>query len=129
MRQRKTVKIDDKEIVLKELTVEDILELQDRIGDDTSNAGFFDLVKELLPKITTDLTVEDLKKMAPSDIEKLIDGFKEVNAPFLRGIAWAGLGDLLPELRKAVMKDLLKSLSSSQAQDTPGSGSTASASS
>ena len=129
MRQRKTVKIDEKEIVLKELTVEEILKLQDQIGDDTSNAGFFDLVKEVLPKITTDLAVEDLKKMAPSEIEILIDGFKEVNAPFLRGIAWAGLGDLLAELRKALMTDLLRSLSSSRPQDTPGSGSTASASS
>jgi hypothetical protein len=130
MRQRKVIKIDEKEITLKELTVAEILEFQDRLsGDDTSTEGFMGLVTDLLPRITQDVTVEDLKAMAPSEIEKLVDGFKEVNRPFLRGISWVGLGDLLEELKRAMVGDLLRSLSGSPAQDIPGSGNTAGVSS
>lgn len=119
MRQRKTIKIDDKEITLAELTVEEILEFQDGLSsDDDSIDSFLGMIKTLLPKITKDVTVEDLKKMAPSEIETLVEGFKEVNAPFLRGAAWAGLGDLLAELRKAIMADFLKLLASSPKQAT-----------
>lgn len=130
MRQRTTIKIDDKEITLKELTVAEILEFQDRLsGDDTSTEGFLGLVKDLLPKITQDVTVDDLKGMAPSEIEKLIEGFKECNRPFLKGISWIGLGDLMGELKRALMADFLRSFSGSSSPDTSGSGSMASASS
>ncbi len=128
MRQRKTIKIDDKEITLQELTVADILEFQGRLtGADASTEGFMTVVADLLPRITRDMNLDDLKKMAPSEIEKLIDGFREVNAPFLRGISWAGLGDLLNHLRNALVADLLTSFSDSQGPATPGSGNTDSA--
>lgn len=130
MRQRKTIKIDDREITLKELTVEEILEYQDALeGDDTSAAGFLGLLEGLLPKITDDIDLAGLKKMAPSEIEKLIEGFREVNRPFLRGISWVGLGDLMEELKKAMVGDLLKSLSGSPNPATTASGTTDSASS
>lgn len=132
MRKRVVVKVDDKEIELRELTIADILEFKGHlevIGDDTSMKTFFETLEALLPKVTSDLTLEDLRKMAPSEVEKLVDGFKEANRPFFNAISWAGLGDLLDKLRSAVMADLLTSLSGSQSADITGSGSTASATS
>lgn len=111
MKQRTTIKIDDKEITLKELTVKDILAFQDRLSsDDSSGDGILDLLGNLLPKITQDVTVEDLKDMSPSEIEKLVDGFREVNSALFRGISWTGFGESMADFRQAVMRDLVAGL-------------------
>ena len=77
MRKRKTVKIDDLEVTVYEVIIEDLLM--------TKLPESFDEIKDglagLLPKCT-DLSIDKMKKMPPSDLKKVWDGFKEVNDVF-----------------------------------------------
>ena len=76
MRQRKVVKIDDREITVKELTVQEILD----ILNDTESAGkdqvqdLKNLVEKHLVK-ATDASLDDFKGMAPSEIQQVFDIF------------------------------------------------------
>ena len=104
MRKSKTIKIDDKEIIVKELRVKDVLEIFDLVGQE----GLGDLANQIetfLPKITSDLSVEDLKKMAPSEIMQIVSAAKEVNSDFLSIASRLGLDRLMKEFKEAVVKD------------------------
>ena len=48
-----------------------------------ADGTLIDFVKELLP-LCSNLTTDDLKTLYPSDLEKIYDKFKAVNAPFLK---------------------------------------------
>jgi len=107
MRQRKTVKIDDREITVKELTVQEILNIlndaEDAGGDQIQDLK--NLVEKHLMK-ATDATLSDFKSMAPSEIQQVFDAFKEVNAVFFATAQRLGLGTFLEQLKAALIKDL-----------------------
>lgn len=99
MRKTKTIKIDDREITIKELRVKDIRQLMDQAG-----GGDFGLsrIGDLLPMVT-DLEPEALDDMAPSEIKTLWDAFREVNAVFFDLAARAGVGKVLAaEIQKSL---------------------------
>ena len=121
MRQRETVKIDDREISIKELTVQEIL---DRMAGLEENGDLIEAVRPLFEKILEGITFEELKRLTPSDIKLLWEAFKRVNAPFFEALAWTGLSNTLETIRKAFMSELLEKFSSSLKPGIPGSGNT-----
>lgn len=113
-RKMKTFQIEGREgdVEVKELTVSEILKLMQHEGDDTSLKGFVDMVGEFLP-LATNLKMEQLKDMAPSDIKVVWEKFREVNDTFFEVSQQVGMGDLLGQLKKAIIKDFGKLLVSS----------------
>lgn len=103
MRQSKTITIDDDRITVYELTVEEIL-----AAIETDTAGQ-DAFMDQLPKCT-DLAVNKMKKMAPSELKQVWDAFQEVNSVFFSVIETMGIIDqVLPQIRKAVVAEMEKS--------------------
>lgn len=119
-RKMKTFQIEGREgdVEVKELTVSEILKLMQHEGDDTSLKGFVDMVGEFLP-LATNLKMEQLKDMAPSDIKLVWEKFREVNETFFEVSQQVGMGDLLGQLKKAIIKDFGKLLVSSSSLVIP----------
>jgi hypothetical protein len=89
MPKSKTVKIDDKEFTIKEMSVKvirTILETAERAEED----DFFKEAETLIPQITG-IKLDDIEEMAPSEIKILWKAFLEVNADFLSAIERLGI--------------------------------------
>ena len=124
MRIRKTVKIDDREYVIRELTVREIINLFQETIDKASEAGaekttditFFKEEVERFLKIAVEggFKTEDLMDMAPSEIDLLFQEFKEVNEVFFRIARSVGIEKtvmkMLDELRALILKDFSERL-------------------
>jgi len=121
MRLSKTVKIDSKEYTIKELTLNDIIELLQKSNFlNTSGSGVEeqesskkdDLTRlksdlEEMMKRCCDFDIEDLKKqnVAPSEIKQLFDAFKEVNSDFLAGAKALGVTEIFTQLKVAALQN------------------------
>lgn len=91
MRKIKTIKIDDRELTVKELTVRQVWGLfQD--GSEMSSR-----MDNLLEMACPDLTRETAMDMAPSELMQVWDVFKEVNAAFLEIAKAVGLEDIVKQ--------------------------------
>ena len=118
----------DKQFEVRELTVKQIMELMQKDAEDTSLLGLIGQIKDFLP-IATNITMDEIYVMPPSDIQVIWDKFKEVNKTFFGVSQQAGLGDLLGEMKRAIITDFGKLLVSSSKQgimeslntDTPSS--------
>jgi hypothetical protein len=114
MRKREPIKIDKKEITVKELTVREILEIAElknvRKGADLSLAMFKKEFSNYLPRAVEGIKVDDLLDMAPSELKQIYDKFKEVNATFFDVARSVGLGELLDQIKTAIQRDFLKLL-------------------
>jgi hypothetical protein len=111
MRKTKTFEIEgiDKTILVNELTVRQIIDLMS--SEDGEELGATDLgalrkhfEAKLLP-IATNLTMEELLKMAPSEIQTVYENFKEVNQSFFDLARAAGLESVFNSLKQAITKD------------------------
>ena len=111
MRQTKTIKIDEREITVKELRVKDIRQLIEKAED--LDKGF-EQIEGMLP-LATDLSLSKLEDMAPSELKTLWDAFKEVNAVFFDLVAKTGI---VKELKSSILKDLTKIFADSLNQAT-----------
>jgi len=89
MRKIKIIKIDDREITVKELRVKDVREIL-LIGEGLEDGDILKNIEKLLP-YAADIKPEELECMAPSEIKMLWEGFKEVNAVFLAVIERLGI--------------------------------------
>lgn len=114
MRKLKTIKIDDREITVKELRVSDIIGL---FGSGQS-PDVMSVVAEALPRCS-DVTLEDLKDMAPSEIETIYEAFREVNAVFFKVAGQMGLDAILEELKASIRKEFSGALADSFRPATP----------
>ena len=119
MRKTKSIKIDDREITVKELTLKDIQELID-----SAKTGVLPALEVLLTK-ACGITADDLSAYAPSEIEMLYDVFMDVNASFFRIADRLGLQQVAATLMKNIQSDFLNSLASLSARVTPAHGTTA----
>jgi hypothetical protein len=117
MRKRDTLKIDDKEITVKEMTVREIIDLannKDLLGSpDLDMAALKDQAERYLPKFIEGVKVDELLDFAPSDLKELYVKFKEVNAVFFDIARAAGLTQIVEDLKAALQKDFLKLLADS----------------
>jgi hypothetical protein len=92
LRETKRIKIDDREIAVYELRV---FEIKKIVKKALSAEGGIDQVAndmaELLP-MATDLPIDEIEQMAPSELKKIWEAFREVNQAFFD--SWRGLKDL-----------------------------------
>lgn len=76
------VKVNDKDINVKELRVKDFLALKDEFlkeDKELNNKQILDLAKDNINKLVPELTEEDLLNAYPSEIEEVAGAFVEVN--------------------------------------------------
>ena len=111
MRQTKTIKIDEREITVKELRVKDIRQLIEKAED--LDKGF-EQMEGMLP-LATNLSLSQLEDMAPSELKKVWESFREVNAVFFDMVAKTGI---VKELKSSILKDLTKIFADSLNQAT-----------
>ncbi|SPD72565.1 hypothetical protein PITCH_A140045 [uncultured Desulfobacterium sp.] len=107
MRKSKTIKVDDKEIVVKELRVKDIR----KIAEEAEKDDVEKRIPELLP-LATDLALHEMEDMAPSELKVVWEAFKEVNADFLSVMEGLGIGKALKNSLQRHLTGALADLSS-----------------
>ena len=105
-RKRKTIKIDDREITVKELTIKEIMGI---FTDFTEMAGtglgdFKQQIETILP-LVTDISSEDIVKLAPSEAKEIYDVVKEVNAVFFEMAENLGMTKILGNLKTSIVSD------------------------
>lgn len=96
MRKIKTIKIDDKEFTVRELTVQQVWDLKNSGGEKGSSE-----IERLAALCCPELTTEVAMNMAPSELKQLWTTFKEVNADFLDLAAFLGIDKAVKEAVKA----------------------------
>jgi len=120
MRGQKTCEIDGKQIIVKELTIRQIKSLFD--FSEVPNKASVNVLLEhfggrILP-LCTDLTMEDLEDLRPSDAADIWEAVREVNATFFGIAKLAGLKEIALQLRNSLIADCLSSVASSLAEAT-----------
>lgn len=110
MRKTKILKIDDKEITVKELRVKDIRKIL-LIGERLEDGNILENIEKLLP-FAADIKIEDLEGMAPSEIKMIWEGFKEVNAAFLSVVERLGIVKTLENSIRKHLTEAFADLSS-----------------
>ncbi len=113
MRKIKTVKIDDREITIKELRVKDLISILE--GDESRDV--MGRVSELLP-LCSSLSVDDLREMAPSEIAQIYEAFREVNAVFFDAARQMGLSEVISALKETIRTEFSEALAGSLRQVT-----------
>lgn len=112
MKKRKIVKMDDREITIKELTVQELMCVASKIGwipstPETKTEGTDDMsVVETICFFVSDVSVVEIKKLAPSELEVLYDAFSEVNQSSLSFAKYMGFDTAFDELRKSFLRDI-----------------------
>ena len=96
---KKTITIDGNKYTVREIIVSEMLEIKKVIG---GLDNFTDIVKQIdkiLP-YCSDITQDDLIKMAPSDIKSLWDAFKDVNSVFFSTMESFGMIDVIQKIKQ-----------------------------
>lgn len=96
MRKIKSIKIDDKEFTVKELTVQQVLDLKNSGAEKEGSE-----IERLAALCCPELTAEVAMGMAPSELKQLWDTFKEVNADFLELARYLGIDKAVMDAIKA----------------------------
>lgn len=102
------VTFEGKKVVLKELVLQDILDIMDDI--DENNVQTEDLLaiaNKHLDK-AVNLKIENFLKIPPSEIKEIYEDFKEVNSVFFEVAGWMGGGKILARAKEALERDLSK---------------------
>jgi hypothetical protein len=122
MRLQKTFEIEgyDRKFTVKELTVKEIISLMSGdLGDLSLNLEEFkEAFGENFLPLCTDITLDDLIDMAPSEIKICWEKFREVNATFFEVARTSGMDGLLQQIRDAIIADFSKWLVPSSKRDT-----------
>ena len=114
MKQRQTIKIDDKEITITELTIQELLYLCHRTGwvkdlPDMINKDQFDKYKnkdvwDVALSLISDISMKDLFTLAPSEIKKLCDVFMKVNEATLSAAKYFGVDKVVDDMKENLTK-------------------------
>lgn len=111
MRLREVIKIDDREITVKEITVREIRSFWSEMEAIERNPGIegsYDVMKRFLPTCVEGVEIDSLEDMAPSEINQIYEAFMRVNATFFEVARQIeGENPLLVGLRKAVLPVLM----------------------
>jgi len=142
-RKREVVKIDDKEYTIKELTVEEIINIssgsvffsgllkddgvgkQDESEKDKKKSDLLDnmdivtIMSDLNRVMETccDFKSKDLVKLAPSQIREIYNGFKKVNSDFLSCLKALGVAEAFINIKDAALSRFSKTLATLLKQD------------
>jgi len=91
MRKTEKFKLDDKEIEVKELTGLDMMALFDLFKKEKTSVFDRDTIMKNIDKIlplATDISKDELLKLAPSEMEVIWEQFKGVNSVFFSKTDW-----------------------------------------
>ncbi len=124
----KEVKVGDTKFVVRELTVQDILDFfeSSKIANAPSNSDAaekgVDLFKDEIQSLVDiglkgDHKIEDFTSMRPSDIKQIWDAFKEANEVFFEIARQLGMEKILDELKNSITKTFSDLLVYSSALD------------
>lgn len=101
MRKTKIIKINDREITVKELTVDQIIKIMDS-SDDPDINDIDMLFPDRLPSsalvMSLGMKIKDLARYTPSEIESMLDAVEEINPTF------AGLMQRLANVGRAALE-------------------------
>lgn len=126
MRGQKTLKIEGrKDVVVKELTfmeIKSIFELDGAHGSST-DALLEYFGGHILP-LVTNLTLDELKELAPSELKGIWDAVKEVNAVFFDIARQSGALEYMHRFKQAILQDCLSSVLISLSTAIPGPSTT-----
>ena len=119
-RKTKTFQIEgyEKPFTVYELTVKQIIDLMQQDTTDVSLLGLKGQFEQFLP-LASNLTLEELYRMAPSEIKVIWENFKEINAVFFELSQQVGMTNLLDEFKKAIIEDFGKLLAISSRPAIP----------
>lgn len=119
-RKTKTFQLEgfEKQITVYELTVKQIIEFMQKDIKDTSLFGFKNQIEDLIP-LASNLTMEEVYGMAPSEIKTIWNNFREINNTFFEMSQQLGLTSLLGDLKQAIIEDFGKVLVDSSKLDIP----------
>ena len=118
MRKTKPIKIDEREITIRELRVKDIRKILE--AAENQDVDIPKQIEKLLP-LVTDLKLKEIEDMAPSELKILWDAFREVNSDFLALTGRLGIGEALKDF---VRKNLIDAFADLSNEDMPTSGDT-----
>ncbi len=121
-RMHKTVELEGgKSVTVHELTVKQIMSIinDDALSDkDNMSVKNMQSFAERHLKKATDLKVEDMLEMAPSELKAVYEAFAEVNDTFFATARAVGMDKMLSELKQAIAEDFSKLLVDSLKQVT-----------
>lgn len=100
--------ISEKEIIIKELRVRDIMSLVEGGQDLTSMTAFISRGNIIVEQCIIGLTFDELQDLAPSELKELYDAFREVNETFFDLAKSLGLMDIFANLKTQFTADLLR---------------------
>lgn len=134
MRVRKEVKIDEKEFVVRELTIREIIDFfqsamdnarkaeakegEEKSASDTEAIDWLKEEMESLMKLALEgnHSIDELYSMAPSELKKLYNAFEEANQVFFDIAARTGVVRILEALKDSIMSDFSGVLANSLKQ-------------
>jgi len=123
MRKVEKFKIDDREITVKELTVQEILDLFSDFEKEDETL-FLDQIRRVMTLAVAGLSFDECKALAPSELKLVYEKFREVNAVFFDIAGLLGLGRIIEKVKSTVSAILSAELSGLLNADTPASGNT-----
>jgi len=103
MRNSKIIKIGDNEITIKELRIKDIFGFFN--SGQMQESSMLELIKSTLSEIS-DITIEQFDDMSFSEINQLIEGFKEVNKDFFALLSVPEVKTVLETIKGHIFKGL-----------------------
>lgn len=117
-----------KTFTVNELTISDILTLSqnnkffggsdvdEKVDEKKVEQSFLTEVQDIfkdtgrIMELSCDFEMEDLKELAPSDVEKVFDGWKEVNETFLNLLEKMGVLQALKQIVEKGLGDFSRTL-------------------
>jgi len=110
LRVKQELEIGDFKIVVKELTVAEILDLigGKELPEISDLMSFIAYMEDLLPLFLDGISIEEMRTLPPSQVKKIYESFREVNQVFFDLAQAAGLGKLMDSIKDAVVKDFLQ---------------------
>jgi len=87
MKKEKAFKIDDRELIARELTVKEIAQITDALGSPDAEVNDIDMLfPDRIPSsvllLSLQLTREEIAEHTPSEIEIMISEVEEINPTF-----------------------------------------------
>jgi len=116
----------EKKFEIREFTIGELLTLLDSAGSgsgedgkqDDSIESFAELFNEKFLPLVSNITMEDLLGMTPSEIEYIWEKFQKVNKSFFRMARTMNLNSIANQMRDAIIEDFGKWLASSSSLGT-----------
>ena len=109
----------DKTFMVRELRVKEVLSIvqDDTLGDDLSLETMEKKFGDTFLPLCSNVTLDELKEMTPSEIMTIWDAFREVNASFFVVAKGLGFQTMIENLKVVIIEDFGKSVALSSNQD------------